>query len=551
MRKFALFLVFVVMAFFLVAQERQTKLAVMEIEDQSGKLSKKLLEGAAEALRTELVASNRFTIISKDRQRQAMIKGEKKESWKECYDQSCRIQLGQALTADQILTGIVTYFGKRYTLTAELVDLAKEATVKGAKAEFDGTEEGLAEAIRNIAAQIAGVKRGGSSFQSGKTGEKVEEWDVGQGEETIVKFDSTPGEAVVMVDGRILCQKTPCSKMLTQGRHEVTLQKENYLPKTKVFDIKKGQNISAELEPDFGWLEVTANYKGIDIVLDGKNIGETPIAKRELNPGAHQLDSSHNCFYQTGEKFVLKRGETKTIRLDLKEKESGIKVTAQDKEGNDLEADILVDGKNIGTAPGTYKVPLCSKELVVKSKAGQYKQALDLAEKKVAQIKAVLKKSGAGSYDIKDDVVVDEKTGLMWQRERAGNTMNHAAAIEYCGDLSLGGYSDWRLPSISELKTLIVGCQSGTDACKVSDNCLSSNCWSRDTCFCEGNKGPGEDGYYWQKGVWQGGGAWFWSSSVLSDGSSYAWSVPFGDGNVYSNSRSIYVLYVRCVRGRP
>lgn len=254
------------------------------------------------------------------------------------------------------------------------------------------------------------------------------------------------------------------------------------------------------------------------------------------------------CFHPAGEKFVLNRGETKTLRLDLKEKESGIKVTAQDKEGNDIEADIFVDGKSVGTAPGTYKVPFCAKELVVKSKEGQYKQVLDLEEKKVAQIKAVLKKSGAGSYDIKGEVVVDEKTGLMWQRKRAPNTMNHAAAIEYCENLSLGGYNDWRLPSISELKTLIVGCQSGTDACKVSDACLSSNCWSRDACVCERNQGPGEDGFYWQKGVWQGGGNWFWSSSVRSDDSYGAWAVHFGHGLVASNGRG-NDGNVRCVRG--
>jgi len=540
-------LAFLSVAVLLSAQERQTKLAVMEIEDQSGRLPKKMLETAAEALRTELVASNKFIVISKDRQRRTMIKEEKKETWKECYDNQCRIQLGQALAADHILTGIVTYFGKRYTLTVEMIDLAKEATVKGAKAEFDGTEEGLAEAIKSIAAQIAGKKTGGT-FQTGKIGEQVEEWEVGQGEETIVKFDSKPGGAVVMVDGKILCQATPCSKMLTQGRHEVTIQKENYLPKTKVFDIKKGQNISVELEPDFGWLEVTANYSGIDIVLDGKNIGKTPIAKRELNPGPHQVESSHNCFYQTGEKFVLKRGETKTIRLDLKEKESGIKVTAQDKEGNDLEADILVDGKKIGTTPGTYKVPLCSKELRVETKTLIYEEKLSLKEKQVKGVSAILKSKER--YEVRGPVVIDNKTGLMWQRERAPNSMTHEKAIEYCENLSLGGYSDWRLPSISELKTLIVGCQSGTDACKVSDTCLSWGKCRSDACYCDANKGPGEDGYYWQKGVWQGGGTWFWSSSVRSDNSYYAWGVGFGNGNVGYDNRN-GDDDVRCVRARP
>lgn len=545
MRRFMFLLFIITMTLAMIAQERQTKLAVMEIEDKSGTLSKAILENAAEALRTELVASNRFIVISKDRQRKAMIKEEKKESWKECYDQQCRIQLGQALTADHILTGIVTYFGGTYTLTAELIDLAKEATVKGAKAEFDGSEKGLAEAIKSIAWQIAGVKKG-STFQTGKIGEKIEAWEVGQGEETIVKFESTPSEAVVMVDGAILCQKTPCSKMLAQGKHEITIQKENYLPQTKVYEIKKGTVVTVTLDPNFGYLEVTTSPSGVEVLLDGKAIGKAPIAQREINPGPHQVEVHDPCFYQTGEKFILKRGETKTIRLELKEREAGVTVTAEDGAGNDVDAEIVVDGKSIGRTPGTYKVPLCSKEIEVRAKAGVYRQKLSLEEKKVATIRSVLKKGEPSRYEVRDEVVVDESAGLMWQRRSAERKMAYDEALTYCENLSVSGYNDWRLPSISELKTLIVGCQSATDACKVSDVCLSAGCRSKG-CSCLDYRGKGEDGFYWQRSVWQGGGNWFWSSSVLSDSPESAWRVAFDNGDISPNKQSVENS-VRCVR---
>jgi len=540
--------VIISMALGMVAQERQTKLAVMEIEDKSGKLPKALLENAAEALRTEIGATNKFVLISKDRQRRAMIKEEKKESWKECYDQQCRIQLGQALTADHILTSMVTYFGETYTITAELIDLAKEATVKTAKAEFDGSEKGLAEAIKSIAWQIAGSKRG-STFQTGKIGEKVEEWEIGQGEETIVHFESVPSEAVVVLDGRMLCQKTPCSKMVAQGKHEVTIQKENYVPQTKVYDIKKGAVIKVSLEPDFGWIEVAANRDNVDVFLDGRIIGKTPIAKRELDPGPHQVEIHDPCFYQTGEKFVLKRSEMKTIRLELKEREAGVAITAQDGNGNDVDAEIVVDGKSVGRTPGTYKVPLCSKEIEVRAKAGVYRQKLALEEKKIATVRAVLKKGEPSRYEIRDEVVIDESASLMWQRKSAERKMEYEEAYAYCENLVLGGYSDWRLPTISELKTLIVGCQSASDACKVSDDCLSASCRSKG-CSCPDYRGKGEDGFYWQRGVWQGGGNWFWSSSVLDDAPESAWRIAFDNGDISPNKQRVENS-VRCVRSQP
>lgn len=154
MRKIIILLAVLVVGFTLFAEEKKAKVAVMDIEDRSATLDPAMLDNAAEYLRGNLAATNKFVLISKDRQRQIMIKEQKKESWKECYDQNCRIQLGQALSADTLLQSSINLFGGKYTITVEMVDLAKEATVKAAKAEFDGTEAGLMKAIEEIGKQI-------------------------------------------------------------------------------------------------------------------------------------------------------------------------------------------------------------------------------------------------------------------------------------------------------------------------------------------------------------------------------------------------------------
>ncbi len=154
MRTFFLFCIVLFVANGLFAEEKKYKVAVMEIEDRNASLDIAMLENALEYLRGELAATNKFVLISKDRQRQ-IIKEQKKESWKECYDQNCRIQLGQALSADSVLHTSINLFGGVYTVTVELVDLAKEATVKGAKAKFDGTDKGLMQAFDKILLQIA------------------------------------------------------------------------------------------------------------------------------------------------------------------------------------------------------------------------------------------------------------------------------------------------------------------------------------------------------------------------------------------------------------
>src|SRR5208283_3635428 len=63
--------------------------------------------------------------------------------------------------------------------------------------------------------------------------------------------------------------------------------------------------------------------------------------------------------------------------------------------------------------------------------------------------------------------VTDNVTGLMWQNQDDGNKYNWYQATgtydatynptsqNVCGSLSLGGYSDWRLPAVMELMSIV------------------------------------------------------------------------------------------------
>ncbi|MFC1856590.1 DUF1566 domain-containing protein [Thermodesulfobacteriota bacterium] len=57
--------------------------------------------------------------------------------------------------------------------------------------------------------------------------------------------------------------------------------------------------------------------------------------------------------------------------------------------------------------------------------------------------------------DNEDGTVTDTHTGLMWQQATATNSMNWQSALSYCEALDLGGYTDWRLPNIKELSSLL------------------------------------------------------------------------------------------------
>ncbi len=62
----------------------------------------------------------------------------------------------------------------------------------------------------------------------------------------------------------------------------------------------------------------------------------------------------------------------------------------------------------------------------------------------------------AGAFMKTSDGVVDQITGLEWQRTALPvNEMDWPSALSYCENLNLGGQSDWRMPSIKELHSLV------------------------------------------------------------------------------------------------
>ena len=144
---------------------------------------------------------------------------------------------------------------------------------------------------------------------------------------------------------------------------------------------------------------------------------------------------------------------------------------------------------------------------------------------------------------------------LVWS-DRSSSEMNWSSAKQYCEDLSEGGFDDWRLPNIDELRTLLIA-DRVSSRCKVSErnNCLSDSCWSCSTCTQTGTQsssGRGcsdwgtaySDGRYSRLGD---GKVWLWSSSTLSDLTDRAWYVDFYRGYVNHSDESIDI-YVRCVR---
>ena len=118
--------------------------------------------------------------------------------------------------------------------------------------------------------------------------------------------------------------------------------------------------------------------------------------------------------------------------------------------------------------------------------------------------------------DATNGVVTDTRSGLMWKRTEEMTTMTWDAALAAAKGSRYAGYSDWRLPNVKELRSLV-------EECRVNPSI-------NDTVFPQALS------------------LVVWTGSPYSGASTYSWGVSFGlDGADDYNRSNAYA--VRLVRG--
>jgi len=127
-------------------------------------------------------------------------------------------------------------------------------------------------------------------------------------------------------------------------------------------------------------------------------------------------------------------------------------------------------------------------------------------------------------------VVIDHLTELIWQYDPVDSVpqpleLSWNGAIDYCNTLDLGDYTDWRLPNLRELQSLI--------NYKYFFPAISNAAGT--------GKGVGNDPFY----AFQSSS--YWSATTHADFSNAAWCIEFFEGHTDTSNKTDS-KYVRCVR---
>ncbi len=170
----------------------------------------------------------------------------------------------------------------------------------------------------------------------------------------------------------------------------------------------------------------------------------------------------------------------------------------------------LAWGVNFDNGIGGYNSKSGSRPSYVRAVRGGQSGAFDAVDRSMDDAS-----TADGSYtDNGDGTVTDTSTGLMWKQTGSSGTWEQA--LSYCENLSRADYTDWRLPTIKELRSLV-------------DYSLLN---------------PAISKTYFPDAV----SSFYWSSTTYARDPYGAWGVNFTDG-LDGGYYKYYSYYVRAVRG--
>lgn len=114
-------------------------------------------------------------------------------------------------------------------------------------------------------------------------------------------------------------------------------------------------------------------------------------------------------------------------------------------------------------------------------------------------------------------VVTDRMTGLMWERNPGSSTFNQSDAVAHCAALTVAGFSDWRLPTVLELVSIVDFTVTSPSINSAAFPATSQN--------------------------------YYWSVTPYAPDPGYTWVIRFinGDASQYLNTTT-FPIPARCVR---
>jgi len=324
------------------AQSKAPLVAVFDIEDKTGAMPRKALQQLTQYLTGRMAEGAAFQVIPSS-QLSARLVQEKRKSYRACVDEKCQIEIGRELAAQKSLASQILKVGTRCAVVITLYDLKRAATERSATIRGGCSRDELVDALDRAVEKLKGIKQTPPKIAppppSGKRGGLL--------------IKSQPSGAEVWLDQTKMKGTTPLTLSgLVAGEHQLVLSKGEFHYGGKVeVQPDRFTTVSLTLEKARGHLEVLSTPPEARILLDGREVGQTPKMLIGIEAGSHTITLHKDGYLSTRRTIEVAPGASKhTERITLQQ--AGRLAAHSTPSG----ASVFVDGNRAGTSPTTAEL---------------------------------------------------------------------------------------------------------------------------------------------------------------------------------------------------
>jgi PEGA domain len=342
----------------------QKRLAVLELDVQPGLVVDRHVFSARLQNAATKIASDYIIMTAQTVEVLVTAAG---KTLADCEGQ-CAIDTGKLIGADVVAAGRISRTGRLYSLSLQMYDTAQGRLISG----IDVSSKSLAALLSKTTP--AGerlfnrlewsIARADSAHASIGDDAGSQSISPTTDDEVLVSMDSDPADSTLSMDGKLLCQATPCAKMVARGPHDFVFEKEGYERHFRELSIIGETSLHGRLRRIFATASIRTDPPNLLVSIDGAN----PMRHDEpfsLKPGNHTLLISDPCFFEKRARINLQQGEDREVTLSLRPKTVLLKVIPEDDKENVVKGRAAVDGKELGPVPETYAVSICAHHLEV------------------------------------------------------------------------------------------------------------------------------------------------------------------------------------------
>ncbi len=339
----------------------------------------------------EILTANNYSLVNKEVQEET-LKEQANQRKKECYDESCLVDVGKMLAAKGLVMVEVTKKGDKLYLFKVIYNDFESGTIQKTVTEYFEYElsnfKELNNLGKNLIKKLFGITETKEVIKevkltsNTKTDTKDENKVINKNNEKAetqnittykLEFITIPTGVEIFDENNKLLGETPIIIKAPKGFINFSFEKKGYEPIKKQVHVKQDEKIKVTLNEKIYSFKIDSNIKLAKVFIDGKERGVTPF-QTKLKEGFYLIKVEKEEYESFQDKITLEQNYIKTVELRKNMFDVNIK-------SNIIGAKIFIDDVEKGKTSYFGKLKKgFHKITVTKEDYGNYSEEINLKE---------------------------------------------------------------------------------------------------------------------------------------------------------------------------